>query len=219
MSDESVAQPEDAITRAEFENLQEQLRTVKAERDRQSFEKAEVVAKANAFSKERDELKTELASVLASRDQMIGDVVADHEKIAADLISERDRLLQERNAATSLVQSLTRQADEAKQRADAAEAEIARLRQQVVDLSSPDPLDVLLTFASEKTRATVAWVRGKIPADSPALPYFDKTIETVTRIGCVTLELSREFIAWATPRVIELSKQAVAKVEDFLAKK
>jgi len=219
MSDESVAQPEDAITRAEFENLQEQLRTVKAERDRQSFEKAEVVARANAFSKERDELKTELASVLASRDQMIGDVVADHEKIAADLTSERDRLLQERNAATSLVQSLTRQADEAKQRADAAEAEIARLRQQVVDLSSPDPLEVLLTFVSEKTRAAVAWMRSKIPADSPALTYFDKTIETVTRIGCVTLELSRDFIAWATPRVIDLSKQAVAKVEEFLAKK
>lgn len=219
MSDESVAQPEDAVSRAEFENLQEQLRAAKAERDRQSFEKAEVVAKANAFAKERDDVKTELASVLANRDQVIGDIVADHEKIAADLTSERDRLLQERNAATSLVQSLTRRADEANQRADSAAEEIARLRQQIADLSSPDPVDVLWTFASEKTRAAVAWVRAKIPADSPALPYFDKTVDTVTRIGCMTLKLSKEFIDWVTPRVIELTKQGVAKVEEFLAKK
>jgi hypothetical protein len=219
MSDETVAQPEDSVSRAEFENLQEQLRAVKAERDRQSFEKAEVVAKANAYAKERDDLKSELASVLSSRDQTIGDIVADHEKIAADLTSERDRLLQERNAATSLVQGLTRRADDANQRADAATEEMARLRQQIVDLSSPDPLEALWTFASQKTKAAVAWTRATIPADSPALPYFDKTVETVTRIGCVTLKLAREFIDWATPRLIELFKQGVAKVEEFLAKK
>lgn len=219
MSDESVAQPEDAVSRAEFENLQEQLRAAKAERDRQSFEKAEVIAKANAYAKERDDVKVELASVLANRDQVIGDIVADHEKIAADLTSERDRLLQERNAATALVQGLTRRADDANQRADAAAEEMARLRREIADLSSPDPLEVLWTFASEKTRAAVAWVRAKIPADSPALPYFDKTVDAVTRIGCITLKLSKELIDWATPRVIELSRQGAAKLEEFLAKK
>lgn len=219
MSDESVAQPEETVSRAEFENLQEQLRAVKAERDRQGFEKAEVVAKANAYAKERDDLKTELASVLSARDQTIGDIVADHEKIAADLTSERDRLLQERNAATALVQSLTRRADDANQRAEAAAEEMARLRQQIADLSSPDPLEVLWTFASEKTRAAVAWVRGKIPADSPVLPYFDKTVDVITRIGCMALKLSKEFIDWATPRVIDLVRQGAAKVEEFLAKK
>jgi hypothetical protein len=219
MSDESAAQPEDVVSRAEFENLQEALRAAKADRDRQAFEKAEIVAKANGYAKERDEAKAELASVLTERDQMIGDVVADHEKVIADLTSERDRLLQERNAAASLVQSLTRRADEANQRADAAAADIARLRQQIADTPSADPLQVLLTFVSEKTKAAVAWVRAKIPADSPALPYFDKTIETVTRVGCVTLKLGKDFIAWATPRVIELSKQGIAKVEELLAKK
>jgi hypothetical protein len=219
MSDESVAQPEDGVSRAEFEHLQEQLRTVKAERDRQAFEKAEIVAKANAYAKERDDAKAELASVLSERDRVIGDVVADHEKVIADLTSDRDRLLQERNAATSLVQGLTRRADDANQRADAAAEEVARLRQQIADTPTADPLDVLVTLVSEKTKAGVAWVRGKIPADSPALPYFDKTIETVTRVGCVTLNLSRDFIAWATPKAIELAKQGVAKVEEMLAKK
>jgi hypothetical protein len=219
MSDESVAQPEDSVSRAEFENLQEQLRAAKAERDRQTFEKAEIVAKANAFAKERDDAKAELASVLSERDKVIGDIVSDHEKIIADLTSERDRLLQERNAATALAQALTRRADEASQRADAAAEEIARLRREIASAPSVEPLAVLATYASEKTKAGVAWVRAKIPADSPALPYFDKTVETVTRVGCVTLKLTQDFIAWATPKVIELTKQGVAKVEELLAKK
>lgn len=219
MSDESLPQPEDAVSRAELENLQEQLRILRGERDRQNFEKAEIVAKANAYAKERDQAKEELASVLSERDQMIGDVVADHEKKFADLASERDRLAQEKASATSLVQNMTRLADEAKRRADAADEEIARLRAMVDNAPKQEPVALLVALATEKTRAAVAWVRGKIPADSPILPWFDKSVETVTALGCAAVKLAREFIAWATPRVIALSKQGVAKVEELLAKK
>lgn len=219
MSDESLPQPEDAVSRAELENLQEQLRILRGERDRQNFEKAEIVAKANAYAKERDQAKEELASVLSERDQMIGDVVADHEKKIADLASERDRLAQEKASATSLVQNMTRLADEAKRRADAADEEIARLRAMIDNSPKQDPVALLVALATEKTKAAVAWVRGKIPADSPILPWFDKAVETVTAIGCAAVKLTREFIAWATPRVIALSKQGVAKVEELLAKK
>ncbi len=219
MSDESLQQPEDAVSRAELENLQEQLRLLRVERDRQNFEKAEIVAKANAYAKERDQAKEELASVLSERDQMIGDVVADHEKKFADLASERDRLAQEKASATSLVQNMTRLADEAKRRADAADEEIARLRAMIDNAPKQDPVALLVAVVTEKTKAAVAWVRGKIPADSPILPWFDKAVETVTAIGCAAVKLTREFIAWATPRLIALSKQGVAKVEELLAKK
>jgi len=219
MSDESLQQPEDAVSRAELENIQEQLRILRAERDRQNFEKAEIVAKANAYAKERDQAKEELASVLSERDQMIGDVVSDHEKKIADLISERDRLAQEKASATSLVQSMTRLADDAKRRADEAAEEIVRLRAIVDNAPKQDPVALLLALATEKTKALVAWVRGKIPADSAILPWFDETVETVTALGCAAVKLTREFLAWATPRVIALSKQGVAKVEELLAKK
>jgi hypothetical protein len=219
MSDESTPQPEEAVSRVELENIQEQLRTIRAERDRQNFEKAEIVAKANAYAKERDQFKEELASVLSERDKVIGDVVADHEKKIADLVSERDRLAQEKAAATSLVQNMTRIADEASRRADEAAEEIARLRTIIDNAPKEDPVALLLALATEKTKAAVAWVRGKIPADSPMLPWFDKTVETVTTIGCAAVKLTREFIAWATPRVIALTKQGVAKVEEMLAKK
>lgn len=219
MSDESIAQPDDNVSRAELESIQEQLRAIRAERDRQNFEKAEIVSKANAYAKERDDLKAELASVLSARDQMIGDVVAEHEKKIADLTSERDRLAQEKAAATSLVQNMTRLADDATRRADEAGEEIARLRAVIANTPKDDPFALLWALASEKTKAGVAWVRSKIPADSPILPWFDKTVETVTVLGCAAVKLTREFIAWATPRVIELSKQGAAKLEELLAKK
>ncbi len=219
MSDESLPQPEDTVSRAELENIQEQLRTLRAERDRQNFEKAEIVAKANAYARERDQAKQELASVLSNRDQMIGDVVAEHEKKIADLISERDRIAQEKAAATSLVQNMTRLADDARRRADEAGEEIARLRAIIDNAPKQDPVALLVALATEKTKAAVAWVRSKIPADSPVLPWFDKTVETVTALGCAAVKLTKEFIAWAAPRVIALTKQGVAKVEELLAKK
>jgi hypothetical protein len=197
MSDESLAQPEETVTRAELETLREQLKSIRADRDRQNFERAEIVAKANVFAKERDELKERLAAA----------------------VGERDRLAQEKASASALLQNLTRRADEADRRAGEAEAEVARLRAAIDNAPAADPLALLGAVATEKSKAGVAWLRSKIPADSPALPYFDKTVETVTRAGCMAVKLTREFIAWATPRVIALSKQGAAKVEELLAKK
>ncbi len=197
MSDESIAQPEENVTRAELESLQEQLKAIRADRDRQNFERAEIVSKANVYAKERDELKEQLAAAAA----------------------ERDRLAQEKASATALVQNLTRRADEATRRADEAAEEIARLRAAVENAPSVDPMALLGALAAEKTNAGVGWLRSKIPADSPMLPWFDKTVEAVTKAGCMAVKLTREFIAWATPRVIALSKQGAAKVEELLAKK
>jgi hypothetical protein len=197
MSDENVPQTEDTVSRAEFDKLQEQLKSVKAERDRQAFEKSEIVAKANACASERDTLKGSLASAVAERDRLAG-----------DLSSERSRLAAEQAA----LQAATRRVEE-------LSAETARLRQIVEATPESDPVALLWAIVSEKTRAGVAWARAKIPADSPMLPWFDRTVETVTMIGCMAVKLTREFVAWATPRAIALSKQGVAKIEEMLAKK
>lgn len=219
MSDETVSQPEDSVSRAELEALQEQIKAARAERDRQIFEKSEIVSKANAFAQERDQLKEQLASVLSERDQIIGDVVADHDKIVADITSERDRLAQEKASLSALFQDATRRADEASRRADEAGAEIARLRAAVAAAPSADPVDVLLKAAAEKTAAAVAWARAKIPADSPLLPYFDKTVATVTMVGCKAVRLFEDLVLWLTPKVHDLARQGMAKVEEMLAKK
>lgn len=219
MSDETVSQPEGSVSRDDYENLLEQLKAVKTERDQQNSERAQIVAKANEYAKERDDLKEQLASVLSERDQMIGDVVADHEKRTADVASQRDQLAHEKAALEASLQDANRRAEEANRQFVASSMEIQRLREALDASPKTDPLDLLLVVLADRTKQAVAWVRGKIPADSPILPYFDKTVETVTKVGCMAIKLTREFIAWATPRVIALSKQGVAKVEELLAKK
>jgi len=219
MSDDTVSQPEDTVSRAEYATLQEQLKTARAERDRQIFEKSEIVTKANAYAKERDELKEQLASVLVERDRIIGDVVADHDKTIADITSQRDQLAKEKAAIAASLQDATRRADEAARRADEAAAEIQRLR-AIVDAAPPrDLFPVLWAILSDKTAAAVGWVRSKIPPDSPILPYFDKTVAAVKTVGCIVVTLAADFIRWAAPKVIQLSKQGIAKIEEMLAKK
>jgi chromosome segregation ATPase len=212
MSDETVSQPEDNVSRSEFDSVQEQLKAARAERDRQIFEKTEIVAKANTYAQERDEVKAQLASVLAERDKIIGDVVADHDKIVADLNVERDRLTQEKASAEGALKEATRRAVD-------ASAEIDQLRKELEAKPPTDLSGTLLAILSEKTKASLAWVRSKIPADSPVLPYFDKTVEAVTKLGCMAVTLTKQFIVWATPRAIELYKLGKAKVEELLAQK
>jgi uncharacterized coiled-coil DUF342 family protein len=219
MTDESIAQPEGGVSRDEYENLLEQLKAVKTERDQQNSEKAQIVSKANEYARERDDLKEQLASVLSERDQVIGDVVADHEKRIADIASQRDQLAHEKAALQTSLQDATRRAEEASRQFVASSLEIQRLREALDAKPKTDPLDLFLDVLADRTKKLVAWVRSKIPADSPILPYFDKTVETVTKLGCVAVTFTRDAIAWATPRVIALSKQGIAKVEELLAKK
>lgn len=219
MTDESVSQPEGSVSRDDYDNLLEQLKVIKTERDQQNSEKAQIVARANEYAKERDDLKQQLASVLSERDKVIGDVVADHEKRVADVASQRDQLAHEKAALEASLQDATRRAEEANRQFVASSLEIQRLRDTLDATPKTDPLDLLLAVLADRTKQGVAWARGKIPADSPILPYFDKTVETVTKVGCMAVKLTREFIAWATPRVIALSKQGMAKVEELLAKK
>jgi len=219
MTDDTISQPEGGVSRDEYENLLEQLKAVKAERDQQNSEKAQIVSKANEYARERDDLKEQLASVLSERDQIIGDVVAEHEKRIADVVSQRDHLAHEKAALQTSLQDATRRAEEASRQFVASSLEIQRLRDALDAKPKTDPLDLFLDVLADRTTKLVAWVRGKIPADSPVLPYFDKTVDTATKVGCLAVRLTRDGIAWATPRVIALSKQGVAKVEELLAKK
>ncbi|MBM3578037.1 MAG: hypothetical protein FJX40_10330 [Alphaproteobacteria bacterium] len=195
MSEETSS--EDTVSRAELNNLQEQLKAIRMERDRQIFEKSEIVAKANAYAKERDDLRDSLAAMTA----------------------ERDGLVAEKAEATNKTLEASRQVDAANRRADEAAAEITRLRHVIATAPSSDPAIVLWNLVQQKTKEGVAWTRAKIPADSPALPWFDKTIAIVTQIGCFAIKATDAFIRWATPRAIELFHKGKAELEARLAKK
>ncbi len=161
-----------------------------AERNRAHAEKEEIVHKANVIAKERDDFRARAE--------------------AAAL--ERDRLAAE-------VGDLTKRLDEALRKAEASAAEAAQLRSVIAGTAQPDPAELLLRLASDKTKAAVAWTRAKIPADSPALPWFDKSVEAVTTLGCVAIKAADAFVRWAVPRAVELSKRLAKEAEARLAKK
>lgn len=197
MSEDTSSQPEDPVSRALVNNLQEQLKATRMERDRQIFEKSEIVAKANAYAKERDDLRDSLAAMTA----------------------ERDRLAAEKAEVSTQALQASAQIEAAARRADESEAEVVRLRHAIATAPSSDPGVVLWNLVSQQTRNGVAWVRSKIPADSPALPWYDKTVDVVTQIGCVVVKAADAFIRWAVPKAIELFNRGKAELEARMEKK
>lgn len=197
MAEESVSQNEEVISRDEFLNLQEQLKTAKAERDRQAFEKAEIVSRANGFARERDDLRDRLAAITA----------------------ERDRLASEKTAEAERAASAERRAEETGRRMTDIEAEVANLRQVLAEAPSNDPAQVLMALLGDKGRSALSWVRGQIPAESPLLGYFDKSVEVTKVFGVQAMRLSGEAYLWAKPRLIEFLQRSGAPAGDGTDKK
>ncbi len=174
--------------------MQEQLKSVAAERDRHAFEKSEIVAKANAISRERDELRQRLAAAATERDRLASE--------AAD-------------AARALA--------EAGRRAEESAKEILGLRHIIEASPSAEPAEVLWALVTERTKAGLAFLRGKIPENHPALGWFDKTVEIATQLGCLAVKASVALAQWIRDTGWPLAKQLAAKlmseVEARLAKK
>jgi chromosome segregation ATPase len=177
--------------------LQAQLKSLTADRDRQAFEKSEIIERANSISRERDDFRQRLEAATAER---------------ASLASERDRLVNEAAAASRALADATKRAEE-------AGAEVARLRGALEAGPNADPLLLLWEVVSQKTKAGVAFLRSKIPENHPALPWFDTIVETATRLGCLAVNASVAFAKWAVPQVKVLSAKLLSEVEARLAKK
>jgi len=146
--------------------------------------------KAGSAERERDDLKARLAESEAQR--------AGLEAAKAELAGKLD----------------------AAQRAgDAARASAARLQSALDARPQDDSLAVLWAVLQKETARLVAFLRSKIPADSPALPWFDKAVATIAKIGCLLMTNGIALIKWATPKAIVLFNQLKAQIEAKLEKK
>lgn len=146
--------------------------------------------KANAFSRERDELRDRLNTAAAERDRAV-----------AELAEAKRRV------------------DAAETQTQAARAEARSLRQALENQPGDDSLKTLQTVAAKETRRAIAFARSKIPADHPALPWFDKTVSSLEQAGCMAVKATCAFYAWAKPRAILLYERGLKEVETRLAKK
>lgn len=188
------AAPAPAAPVVNIGELQEQLKSVAVERDRHAFEKSEIVAKANAISRERDELRQRLAAIGTERDRLASE--------AAD-------------AARSLAEAVRRAEESAK--------EALGLRQIIESAPSTDPAKVLWALITERTKAGLAFLRGKIPENHPALAWFDKSVEILTNLGCLAVKASVALARWTRdtgwPLAKDLAAKLMSEVEARLAKK
>jgi hypothetical protein len=197
MAEETVSPNEEAVSREEFLNLQEQLKTARADRDRQAFEKSEIVSRANAFARERDDLRDRLAEMTAERDRLAAEITAQIERAA----------------------SAETRAEETGRRLAESEAETVRLSKTLAEAPSNDPAQALLALLAEKGRSSVAWMRGQIPPDSPLLGYFDKSVDATWVVGGQVVRLSGQAYVWAKPRFINLFQRLVSSVGQETDKK
>ncbi|ATQ67183.1 MULTISPECIES: hypothetical protein [Methylosinus] len=180
LSDETSAPVVDETTGgADVAGLESQVKEITADRDRLAADKTKLVAKVGALTKDLETARAEIASVSGQRDS---------------LRSERDAAAAQRETALA---ERDRRADELA----AAAQEIARLNDMLASAPKPDPAVVFADLASEKTKALVAWLRSKIPADSPHLEKFDRTVAFLTKAGCVTVKTTRDVSVWLAPRL------------------
>lgn len=163
MVDETLSSQSETITNLNLLRLQEEVKAIKADRDCQLFEKGEIVARANAFAKERDELRDALEQ----------------------LKLEQDRLVTNQNRLISQEQNATRRAEEAEIRIRKAEKEILRLEEIIANIPPSDPIIVLQTFVADKVSRIIGWGRNRIPADSPLRVAFSKSLETAQQAAAV----------------------------------
>lgn len=186
----------------------EQLKNVVADRDRHAFEKLEIVERANAISRERDDLRQRLAAATAEHGEL-------RQRLDA-VAAESDRLAAEAAGAT-------RALAEAAHRAEESAKEILGLRHAIETAPSAEPLEVLWALARQKTTAGVAFLRSKIPENHPALGWFDNTIEIATQLGCLAVRagvaLAQWTRDWVWPRAKQLAVRLSSEVEARLAKK
>lgn len=182
-----------------------------------------------------DPLADDAASIAdsVSVDAQLKAVAAERDRHASDkieLITKASALARELDSLREQFAAATAERDSLRLQLNSAVAENARLTNRLAAAPSPDPVVVLADFASEKTKALVAMTRAAIPADSPALPWFDRTISAVTTAGSVTVKVTRETARWlaprikeayewAKPRALELYAKAKTEVETRLAKK
>lgn len=184
-------------------SLDTQLQEVAAERDRHAADKLELIAKASALSKELDGARAQLATTSAERDDLR------RKRDAA--VAQRDAIAKERDAAAA---ERDRLAAEATQTA----AENARLGAALANADKPDPAVVFADLVTEKTKALLAWIRSKIPADSPALARYDRAVEMATKAGCFAIKTIREVSVWLAPRLAAAYAWAKPRVLDLVAK-
>jgi hypothetical protein len=197
----------------------------------------EIVPKADTADMKRDALRALLHDVTAQRDKLLADYEAmafqvdeSTREIDNDILQAQEYAKKaeagEHRAAEEITRAneLARQLDEVRRKSANIAEEFARFRYaaehaSIERASVENPRAMLWRAISLIACDCVAWMRAKIPPDSPLLPWFDRAIEIATKAGRLAWKWANAFIEWATPRVIDLWRRLKSEVEQRVSKK
>jgi len=191
----------------------------------------EIAPKADAADMEREALRALLRDVTDQRDKLLSQYEAmalqvdestreiDDDILQAQEYAKKAEVSEHRaTEAIARANELARQLDEERRKSANVAEEFARFRYAAEHVSVEKPRAMLWRAISLIARDFVAWMRAKIPPDSPLLPWFDRTIEMGTKAGRLALTWANTLIEWATPRVIDLWKWLKSQVAQRLSK-
>jgi hypothetical protein len=97
---------------------------------------------------------------------------------------------------------LSHQLDDERRKCAAIAAEFARFRDAMARAPVADPWIALGRAGLQIVSNWVAWVRAKIPRDSPLLPWFDRAVELSKATGSLLFRCAQAFFEWAKPHAV-----------------
>lgn len=169
----------------------------------ENLSREELLALLRDVTEHRDRILSQFEAMALQTDESAQEVaeaqVEEHYEAKRAEDSERHA---EQEAAHA--KELSRQLDEERRKGAAIAAEFARFRDTMERAPVEDPWSVLGRAALQIVNDWVAWVRAKIPSDSPLLPWFDRAVELARTTGHLLFGCGKAFFAWAKPRAISL---------------
>lgn len=182
-----------------------------AEVERQKLEREELLTRLRDVTEQRDKLLAQYEAMALQVDEStreIDDAIlnAQHDAKKAEESEQRAKKEAERAA------ELSRRLDEERRLRAEIAAELVRFHDAMEHAPVDDPWGVLRRAVSQILCNCVAWVRAKIPPDSPLLPWFDRAVELVKTAGRLVLKWGAALFEWAKPRAIDLWKSLKSEV-------
>ncbi|ARN79735.1 hypothetical protein [Methylocystis bryophila] len=190
--------------------------------ERSKQERIDLLVRLREVTRQRDELLSQYESMAFQVDESTKDV--DGALLEARANAKRAEACEvlERQESAQIAE-LTRQLDEERRKSGEVASDFARYRssmeQKLAEHAQREDPWILLAFAiSQILSQSVAWVRAKIPADSPFLPWFDRLVEFAKTAGQLAFEGGKAFFEWAKPHVIELWKRLKSEIAQRTSK-
>ena len=150
--------------------------------ERENLTREELLALLRDVTEQRDRVLFQFEAMALQTDRVLREVAEaqldEHYEAKRAEDSERHA---EQEAAHA--KELSRQLDEERRKSAAIAAEFASFRDAMERASVGGPWSVLGRAALQIVSNWVAWMRAKIPPDSPLLPWFDRAVSWRKRQG------------------------------------